>query len=102
MQMNQNLLDDRPLVDDTDNLHLVAAVFTDQRIDFPDLFDTFPQDQWRYSSRFAWWEGGKGRGPLLTFDTIFSQTRVILPDVCPLLQATLSSERDSKFVNNAR
>jgi len=35
MQMNQNFLDDRLLVDETDNLHLAAAVFTDQRIDFP-------------------------------------------------------------------
>ncbi len=53
MQMNHNFLDDRPLVDEADNLHLAAAVFTDQRINFPDLLDTSPPHQWRYSSRFA-------------------------------------------------
>ena len=53
MQMNQNRLDDRPLAVETDNLHLAAAVFTDERIDFPDFLDTFPPHQWRYSSRFT-------------------------------------------------
>jgi hypothetical protein len=28
-------------------------VFTDQRVDFPDLLDTFPPHQWWYSSLFA-------------------------------------------------
>jgi hypothetical protein len=53
MQMNKDSLDDRPFVDEADNLHLAAAVFTDQRVDFPDLLDTFPPHQWWYSSLFA-------------------------------------------------
>ena len=54
MQVNQDFLDDCPLVDEADNLHLAVAVFTDQRVDFQDLLNTFPPHQRRYSSLFVW------------------------------------------------
>ena len=37
--MFQNVLDQQPLIDEVDDLHLAAAFGAFQRVDFPDLFD---------------------------------------------------------------
>ena len=53
VQVFQDLSDHRPIVDETDDLHLSLTVRTLQRINFPDLLDALPSFRRRDFARLV-------------------------------------------------